>query len=152
LYFRYRALAPLYYRGAAVVLLVYDVTNRETFAGGIKTWIKQLKEHCDLNELLLVLIGNKVDLEFLREVDESEAREYARSIGAIYWETSAKSGLNVEEVFANICSELEERGNKYLTYEPNPSSIRHRTLTVMSSTGENVESRHLRLSSKCCSL
>ena len=134
------------------MLLVFDVTDRETFADGLQTWVEQLNEHCNSDELLLVLIGNKVDLGFLRQVDEDEAREFADTIGAIYWETSAKTGLNVDEVFASICSELEQRGNKHLTYEPDPSSVRQRTITVTSSTGDNVEPRHLRITSRCCNL
>ena len=134
------------------MLLVFDVTKGETFADGLQTWVEQLNEHCNPNELLLVLIGNKVDLGFLRQVDKDEAREFARSIGAIYWETSAKTGLNVDEVVANICSELEQRGNKHLTYKSDPSSVRQRTMTVISSTGDNVEPRHFQITSKCCNL
>ena len=134
------------------MLLVFDVTKGETFADGLRTWVEQLNEHSNPNELLLVLIGNKVDLGFLRQVDKDEAREFARSIGAIYWETSAKTGLNVDEVVANICSELEQRGNKHLTYKSDPSSVRQRAMTVISSTGDNVEPRHLQITSKCCNL
>ena len=146
--FRFQAIAPLYYRGAAVVLIVYDVSKRSTLTSGAVKWVNQLKKNADLNEILLVLVGNKADAERW-EVNETEAREYARNIGALYWETSAKTGLNVTELFMDICSSLEESGNKSLTYVAARAHPRERSLTVMSSESDSVDVEP-RKSAHCC--
>ena len=143
-------MAPLYYRGAAVVFIVYDVTDRDSFVNGVRDWVGQMDAHCDPDEILLVLIGNKVDLSSVREVNEKEAREYASNIGATYWETSAKTGFNIDKVFLDVCLRLEEQGNKHLIYVSDRAFSRERAITVTSSSGESVKQKHVKISSRCC--
>lgn len=69
---RYRALAPMYYRGAQAAIVVYDITNRESFDGA-KMWIKELQRRADAN-MVIALAGNKTDLSNKRAVD-SEVSE-----------------------------------------------------------------------------
>ena len=99
---------------------------------GAKEWFKQLKENCDIKNIVIGLVGNKQDLESSREVNEKEARQFASSIGATFWEASAKTGHNVSEVFYDVCCKLEEQNNQNLTVIPEPISYRDRTLTVIS--------------------
>lgn len=97
---RYRSLAPMYYRGAAGAVVVFDVTNRDSFEGA-KGWVKELMKKGDPN-VVIALAGNKADIKEGRAVSAEEARDYAKENGIIYFDTSAKSGLNVKEMFAAI--------------------------------------------------
>lgn len=97
---RYHALGPIYYRDANGALLVYDITDRDSFTK-VRNWVKELRKIIGKN-IVLVIAGNKCDLEKLRQVEESEANEYAASVGAIHIQCSAKTGINVEQAFLEI--------------------------------------------------
>mmetsp|Transcript_341 Transcript_341/g.1004 ORF Transcript_341/g.1004 Transcript_341/m.1004 type:complete len:198 (+) Transcript_341:421-1014(+) len=101
---RYRSLAPMYYRGAQAAIVVYDVTNRDSFEGA-KGWVKELQRRGDQN-VVIALAGNKADLESKRKVDEEEANEYASEQGVIHLQTSAKTSMNVKELFVAIATKL----------------------------------------------
>ena len=101
---RYRSLAPMYYRGAAAAIVVYDITNQESFAGA-KTWVKELQRRGDPN-VVIALAGNKNDLEENRQVPTEEAREYAAENDLIFLETSAKTADHVQDVFTEIARKL----------------------------------------------
>jgi small GTP-binding protein len=101
---RYRSLAPMYYRGAAAAVVVYDITNKDSYAGA-KSWIKELQRRGDPN-VVIALAGNKADNEANRAVDAEEVRAYAQENSIIFMETSAKTALNVRELFVNIATKL----------------------------------------------
>jgi len=101
---RYRSLAPMYYRGAAAALVVYDITVHDSFTGA-KTWIEELQRQGSA-DIVIGLAGNKCDLESKREVPEQEARKYAQENKCLFFETSAKSGQNVNEIFTQIATKL----------------------------------------------
>ncbi|CAH2268451.1 jg16881 [Pararge aegeria aegeria] len=84
---RFRSMAPMYYRNANAALLVYDITSAGSFAA-IKGWVKELQSNVP-EPMVLSLVGNKCDLEESRAVAQSEAAQFAASIGAAYCETSA---------------------------------------------------------------
>jgi len=96
---RFRAVTRSYYRGAAGALLVYDITRRQTY-NHLATWLSDARHLTNSNTVIL-LIGNKKDLESTREVSFEEASQFAKENGLIFLETSAKTGENVEEVFVN---------------------------------------------------
>lgn len=97
---KFRAITQSYYKGAHGILLLYDVTNYTSFLN-VKLWINQIKENTS-KDIVLFIIGNKVDLKDKREVDEKEAKDFASSNNIEYYETSAKSNINVNEVFYNL--------------------------------------------------
>ena len=101
---RFRSLAPMYYRGAAAAVVVYDVTSQESFDGA-KRWIAELKS-LHAAQVIVALAGNKVDLEASRQVSKDVAAAYARDQGILFLETSAKTGLNVHEIFKEIALRL----------------------------------------------
>ncbi|KAG5188116.1 Rab5, rab family GTPase [Tribonema minus] len=105
---RYRSLAPMYYRGAAAAIVVYDVTNKDSF-NGAKSWVKELQRRGDPN-VVIALAGNKADLEGRRQVHFEEAHAYAEENGIIHMETSAKSALNVKSIFVEIAKRLPKAG------------------------------------------
>ena len=101
---RYRSLAPMYYRGAAAAIVVYDITNPDSFAGA-KSWVKELQRRGDPN-VVIALAGNKADLETRRKVEFEEANAYAAENGLLHLETSAKNANNVKALFVEIAKTL----------------------------------------------
>ena len=120
---RYRSLAPMYYRGAAAAIVVFDVTNKDSFSGA-KTWVKELQRRGDAN-CVIALAGNKADLIEQRKVSKEVAEAYAHENGIIFMETSAKTAMNVKELFETIAKKLPKE-NKVQGGDPasvfNPST------------------------------
>ena len=101
---RYAALGPIYYRDANGALLVYDITDRQSF-DRVKQWVKELKKMKD-GDCVLVIIGNKIDLERQRNVSLQEAESYAATVGAQHFSTSAKLNKGLEETFIGLTRQM----------------------------------------------
>jgi Ras-related protein Rab-5C len=101
---RYYSLIPMYYRGAQVALIVYDVTSRESFERA-KNWIEELK-YDKPQEFLKVLLANKVDLQEEAVVTIEEGSEYAKKENIMFYETSAKTGKNIAKLFKEVAEAL----------------------------------------------
>ncbi|KAJ7313087.1 hypothetical protein JRQ81_004355 [Phrynocephalus forsythii] len=93
----FRSITRSYYRGAAGALLVYDITRRETF-NHLLSWLEDARQHSS-SHMVIMLIGNKSDLESRRVVQKEEGEAFAREHGMVFLETSAKTAANVEEAF-----------------------------------------------------
>ncbi|KAK1307795.1 Ras-related protein Rab11D [Acorus calamus] len=107
---RYRAVTSAYYRGALGAMLVYDITKRQTFEH-IPRWLEELRGHADKN-LVIMLIGNKTDLEDDRAVPMEDAKEFAQKEGLFFLETSALQAVNVEMAFLTVLTEIFNIINK----------------------------------------
>lgn len=90
----------MYYRGAQAAIVVYDITNQDTF-GRAKTWVKELQRQASPN-IVIALAGNKQDLANKRMVEFEEAQTYADENGLLFMETSAKTAMNVNDIFLAI--------------------------------------------------
>lgn len=101
---RYHSLAPMYYRGAQAAIVVYDITNKETFQKA-QTWIKELQRQASPN-IVIALAGNKLDLAGKRAVSYEEAKAYADECSLLFMETSAKTAANVMDIFTSIAKKL----------------------------------------------
>lgn len=108
---RFRTITSSYYRGANGIIVVYDVTDRESFAN-VKQWLHEIDRYASENVHKL-LVGNKIDLEKKRVVSTEEGREFAQSIGIEFIETSAKmedkAANHVEETFTLISRQIKSR-------------------------------------------
>lgn len=85
-------------------MLVYDITKRQTF-DHIPRWLEELRAHADKN-IVIMLIGNKTDLEDRRDVPTEDAKEFAQKEGLFFLETSAMEAKNVEEAFMTVLTEI----------------------------------------------
>ncbi|KAI0362606.1 ras-domain-containing protein [Trametes cingulata] len=112
----FRSITRSYYRGAAGCLLVYDVTNRQTFLNA-RSWLADVREHADPH-LTCILVGNKIDLcsdessapgKRKREVSTEEAELWAKEEGLLFVEASAKSGENVEAAFEQATRDILDK-------------------------------------------
>lgn len=100
---KYHSLAPMYYRGAAAAIIVYDITRAATYKT-LKNWVEELKNQGP-KDIAIAIAGNKSDLPN-RDVDRSVAAAYAEEIGAMYLETSAKDDFNVQDIFVQLSHRL----------------------------------------------
>ncbi|KAL7582250.1 ras-related protein RABA4d [Lactuca sativa] len=101
---RYRAVTSAYYRGAVGAMLVYDMTKRQSF-DHMTRWLEELRGHADKN-IVIMLIGNKCDLETLRAVPVEDAKEFAEREKLYFMETSARESTNVETAFLTALTEI----------------------------------------------
>ncbi|KAJ2481328.1 GTP-binding protein of the rab/ypt [Coemansia sp. RSA 2131] len=101
---RYKSLAPMYYRNAEGAVVVYDITQDDSF-GKAKAWIKELQRQNEA-KTVIALVGNKTDLGDKRTVSHEEGLRYADEVGALFFETSAQSGHNVSELFEALAKKV----------------------------------------------
>lgn len=104
---RFRTITTSYFRGAQGILLVYDVTDRRSFES-IRNWVGQIQQHADVH-VNKILIGNKCDMTPQRVVTTEEGQSLANDFGIQFFETSAKSDINVEKSFVTIAREVKNR-------------------------------------------
>merc|ERR1711967_65118 len=102
----FRSITRSYYRGAAGALLVYDITRRETF-NHLARWLEEARQNSNQN-MVIMLIGNKSDLEHRRAVSTKEGEQFAEENGLIFLETSAKTAANVEQAFVKTAEKIYE--------------------------------------------
>ena len=107
---RYRSIASSYYRGAVGALLVYDVTDRNSF-NHVPMWLKEVEENAE-KDCLIMLVGNKMDLHEQRTVFVRDGRSFARKNGLAFIETSALDATGVDTAFQRILQEIYKTQTK----------------------------------------
>ena len=101
---RFKNIIASYYRGAHGILLLYDVTDKDSFKN-LSNWLIEIEKNANKN-VLKVLIGNKCDLDEKRIISFNQGKEFADTYGLKFIETSAKKNLNVTEAFETLAREL----------------------------------------------
>ena len=107
---RFRSITKNYYKGAHGIILIYDVTSRKTFEN-VKNWVSQIKEEVS-DKVIIILVGNKIDDESNRKVSKEEGKKMANDCGLDFFETSAKSGLNIDSTFNELVKKTVETYSK----------------------------------------
>ncbi|CAL5368783.1 unnamed protein product [Camellia sinensis] len=103
---RFRTLTSSYYRGAQGIIMVYDVTRRDTFTNLSEVWGKEIELYSTNQDCIKMLVGNKVDKIRMREservVTKKEGINFAREYGCLFIECSAKTRVNVQQCFEEL--------------------------------------------------
>ena len=140
---RFRALIPQYYKGTKGAFVVYDITSEITF-NAIDKWVSEIRAVAD-KRIILILIGNKSDLEDLRKVTKENGEKKAKELGLAFLETSALNGDNLENAFNKMINEIY---NKYkedkITNAQNANIEPGKNISTLDKSKENVEKK------KCC--
>jgi small GTP-binding protein len=134
---RFRSMAPMYYRGAKAAICVFDVTNEESF-NRVSTWLRDLKSHADPN-VVICLAGNKCDKPATFDLAKCEA--LARSLGGVYFATSALTGEGVQEIFETLARRVAE------VYRSNRGDIAKEQALKLGSDVKNMKKEQ---SGGCC--
>jgi len=103
---RFRSITKNYYKGSHGIILIYDITNPITFEN-ITHWVSQVREEASKN-VVIYLIGNKIDLEEERKVSTEEGEKLAEKLGLPFNETSAFDGTNINETFDDIVERIDK--------------------------------------------
>eukprot|EP01113_Clastostelium_recurvatum_P038996 TRINITY_DN589_c0_g1_i2.p1 TRINITY_DN589_c0_g1~~TRINITY_DN589_c0_g1_i2.p1 ORF type:complete len:209 (-),score=32.66 TRINITY_DN589_c0_g1_i2:277-903(-) len=101
---RFRSLIPSYIRDSSVAIIVYDITNRNSFMNTVK-WIDDVRSERG-NDVIMMLVGNKTDLADKRQVSIEEGEAKAKEYNLMFIETSAKAGFNIKALFRKVASAL----------------------------------------------
>lgn len=123
---KYHALGPIYYRDSQGALLVYDITDEDSFRK-VKSWVKELRKMLG-TDVCLRIIGNKTDLDRNRNVSLEEATQYAESVGAKHFQSSAKLNKGIEEVFLDIAKAMLQKADEAAPATP---SGRRNVVTII---------------------
>lgn len=103
---RFKTITTAYYRNANGILIVYDITDNDSFKN-VSKWLEDI-DHYSNEKVYKVLVGNKADLQPKRAVDYAEAKNFADTHNISFMETSAKTSNNVEQLFATLASDLKQ--------------------------------------------
>ena len=103
---RFRTITSSYYRGAHGIIIVYDVTNKDSY-WNVQRWLHEVDRYA-YEKVSKLLVGNKCDQDSKREISYEEGKEFADSKCIPFMETSAKNSLQVEEAFVHIATEIKD--------------------------------------------
>jgi Ras-related protein Rab-1A len=133
---RFRTITSSYYRGAHGIIVVYDVTDNESF-NNVKQWLHEIDRYAceNVNKLL---VGNKCDLEGKRVVSTEQGKEFADGLGIEFLETSAKTSTNVEQAFLTMASQIKARMKNQPSAAP------------ATKPGVSLRSQQVKKDSSCC--
>jgi Ras-related protein Rab-2A len=133
--------------GAAGALLVYDVTRRETF-NHLNTWLEDARQHSN-NNMTIMLIGNKCDLEQKRQVSTEEGEAFAKEHNLVFLETSAKTAHNVDDAFVQTAQAIYEKIAQGV-FDVSNESFGIRLGTQQSASGPSGRAGAAKASGGCC--
>lgn len=102
---KFKSIVPMYYKGSKGIIIVYDITSKDSFEGA-KKWIQDIESNN--NSACLILVGNKTDLAENREVTSDQASAYAANKNIIYLECSAKTNDNITKIFKNVADKMNK--------------------------------------------
>jgi small GTP-binding protein len=130
---RFRSVTPAYYRRALGVLVIFDLTNRKSFEN-VEDWLRSLQAQGDPT-VQKILVGNKVDLSNRRQVSKEEGDNLAKKHQMKYFEVSAKTAVNVEDVFFDLATQVK---------------INHKLIPANNSNSHKSNNPQSKITTKCC--
>ena len=103
----FKSITRSYFKNSICAIICYDITSKDSF-DNVSSWIEDCKSQC-YKSVHMVLVGNKTDLNERRVVSTDEGKEFADKLGISFYETSAKTGENVEKVFQDSLNEISKQ-------------------------------------------
>ncbi|MEE6458326.1 hypothetical protein FKM82_000251 [Ascaphus truei] len=122
---RYRTITTAYYRGAMGFILMYDITNEESF-NAVQDWSTQIKTY-SWDNAQVILVGNKCDMEDERVVSTERGRHFAEQLGLEFFETSAKDNINVKQTFEQLVDIICDKMSENLDTDPAVAAAKQNT-------------------------
>jgi small GTP-binding protein len=143
---KYRALNKIFYNNSNICFLVFDITNKESFNNILNFWYKEVYEYNNSNysfNILFGIIGNKIDLNKYKKVDDDEIKKFSEKIGADYVFTSAKNGVGINEIFDKLGKKFIEQNklNSKFNNSNNSDPVKLEDFSIM----QKVHKKN-----KCC--
>jgi len=102
---KFRSLARIFYKNAKAVIIVYSITNKQTFDEAKNYWYEQVKQNC-YSDVIIAIAANKCDLYEQRQVSDEEGEQFAKNVGAFFASTSAKNDSGITNLFENIALKI----------------------------------------------
>ncbi len=134
---KYKSVSTIYYKGAKGALLVYDISRKETF-NNLNRWINEIKNNSDEN-INILLIGNKCDLEEGRQISQEEAFEKAKEINACFLEVSALQAVNIEKAFKYLIQQIHNKNNYRIDEKKNTLKENNNDFITINNNSENSD-------------
>lgn len=134
---RYRTITTAYYRGAMGFILMYDITNEESF-NAVQDWVTQIKTY-SWDNAQVVLVGNKSDMQNERVVAYERGKQFAEHLGLEFFETSAKENINVKQVFDSLVDKICNKMSENLT-DSNALKASNLNSSTHQLNGQNLKS------------
>ena len=103
---RFKSITTLYYKNCHGIMVVFDLTDRNSF-DNVKTWLSDIKQYCNVEDVPTILVGNKSDLNLYRRIPYEEIIEFANLMNLSYIETSAKDNKNIDNAFEQLTREIK---------------------------------------------
>ena len=145
----YRSITRAYYKNSVCAILVYDISNRDSF-DHISNWIEDCLAQSP-KTVFMVLVGNKSDLNDNRKVSFQEGQDMARNNNMMFFETSAKTGENVEKIFEDSAKEISNKINQgYYDLESDVSGIKRGLNAGGPGSAVFINNNNQNSESKCC--
>ncbi|KAJ8491922.1 hypothetical protein OPV22_013643 [Ensete ventricosum] len=144
---RFRAVTSAYYRGAVGALVVYDISRRTTF-DSVPRWLQELSTHSD-TAVAKMLVGNKCDLEDIRDISVDEGKSLAEAEGLFFIETSALDCTNVKKAFEIVIREIYNNiSRKVLNSDSYKAELSQDRVSITSNGNDEAKQASSKLS--CC--
>ena len=146
---RYKSLTKFFYKDAQIIIMVYDITKKLTFENIKNQWYKEIQELSGKN-FILGIAGNKSDLYESEEVSEKEAREYAKSINAVFSLTSAQNNTGINQLFEDVGMQLLAPDFQEKIMEEQKEKKEDTNIKITQSTVKKIDEEQKHKKEKCC--
>jgi len=152
---KFRSINKIFYQDTSIAILVFDITRKDTFQALKEYWYTEVRDNSP-KDVIIAIAANKNDLYEYEEVTDEEAKEFAKSINAIYHQTSASKGTGINELFESIGSELlrpeniQEFVRKTTTYKKMPVRLNSESFNNSKTNNEEKSEVRKDIKKNCC--
>ena len=145
----FRSISRAYFKNCVCAMVVYDITNEQSFKN-VKNWIEDIRNESP-KTVLIILVGNKIDLEDRRVISFDDGNDFAIENGLIFGETSAKTSDGIEEIFLTSAKQIAKNINEnYYDFESETCGIKRGNVKKKNQNNINLKNGKSKEGKKCC--